>query len=187
MSLREDFEFDGDGAAAEVQKAYDESGRYEFDDERLWPWTVRRHSVALQLRSRLMLAVNDENGCIDSFMKTGFYPHLYHDIVVVLFLLHLDNKEVIGLEELNYQTAMGKAYQWAESIKLDYGSKKFFDAGKILGKILHQIHVSWYQVAKEAKSEEIPDEKKSADTGQAGRSNSVSELRGPPDMMQPTL
>ena len=53
MSLREDFGHDGE-AAAEVQKAYDESGRYEFDGKRLEPWTVRRHSVALQLQRHVV-------------------------------------------------------------------------------------------------------------------------------------
>jgi hypothetical protein len=180
MSLREDFAHEE--AAAEVQKAYDESGRYEFDGGRLEPWTVRRHSVALQLRSRLVRAVNDENNCVDSFMQTGFYPHLFHDLVIVLYLLHLDKESVIGLEELEYRPAMTKAYDWAESIKLDYGSAKFFEAAKIMGKILHQIHVSWYQVVKTSQPETDGDtEKKSVDTDQAGRLNSVSELRRPLD------
>jgi hypothetical protein len=184
MSLREDFEFEE--AASQVQKAYDESGRYEFDGRRLEPWTVRRHSVALQLRSRLVRAVNDENNCVDSFMQTGFYPHLFHDLVIVLYLLHLDKEGVIGLEEFEYRPAMAKAYDWAESIKLDYGSAKFFEAAKIMGKILHQIHVSWYQVVKASQPETNGDtEKKSADIDQAGKSNFVSEPHRPPDIPQP--
>jgi hypothetical protein len=186
MSLREDFAHED--AAAEVQKAYDESGRYEFDGRRLEPWTVRRHSVALQLRSRLVRAVNDENNCVDSFMQTGFYPHLFHDLVIVLYLLHLDKESVIGLEEREYRLAMIQAYDWAESIKLEYGSAKFFEAAKIMGKILHQIHVSWYQVVKAAQPETNGDtEKKTEDTDQLGKSNFVSEPRRPPDIPQPTL
>jgi hypothetical protein len=185
MSLRDDFEFEE--AAAEVQKAYDESGRYEFDGRRLEPWTVRRHSVALQLRSRLIRAVNDENNCVDSFMQTGFYPHLFHDLVIVLYLLHLDKESVIGLEEREYRPAMALAYEWAESIKLDYGSAKFFEAAKIMGKILHQIHVSWYQVVKAGQPETNGDaEKKSGDIDQPGKSNFVSEPHRPPDIPQPT-
>jgi len=184
MSLREDFEFEG--SATEVQKAYDESGRYEFDGRRLEPWTVRRHSVALQLRSHLVQAFNDENKCVDAFTQTGFYPHLYHDLVVVLFLLHLDKAAVVKLESLNEFEAMSRAYEWAESIKLEYGSAKFFEAAKILGKILRQIHVSWYQVAKTAEPEDNGDtEKKSVDTGQAGKSNFVSEPPRHQDIQQP--
>lgn len=184
MSLREDFEFED--VAAAVQKAYDESGRYEFEGRRLEPWTVRRHSVALQLGSRLVRAINDENNCLDSFKATGFYPHLLHDVIVVLFLLQLDKSAVISLEEESYHNAMSLAYTWAESIGLEYGSAKFFAAAKILGKVLHQIHVSWFQVAKAADSENNGEKKSSDDTGQAGKSSFVSEPHRPPDTMPAT-
>ena len=93
---------------------------------------------------------------------------------------------VIRLEALIQEKAMAMAYDWAESIKLDYGSAKFFAACKILGKILHQIHVSWYQVVKTSPPETNGDtEKKSEDTNQAGKSNFVSEPLRPLDIPQP--
>src|SRR6516165_10511784 len=98
MSLRDEIEI-AEASAAEVQKAYDEANRYEFMGKRLEPWTVRRHSVALQLRSRLMRGMNDENKSVENFMSSGFYPHVFHDIVIVLYLLHLDKIEVVRLEQ----------------------------------------------------------------------------------------
>lgn len=181
MSLRDELPVI-EPSAADVQKAYDESGRYEFEGRRLEPWTIRRHSVALQLGSRLVRAVNDENNCIDTFTETGFYPHLFHDVIICLYLLHLNKNEVIALEEKSYQAAMAFVYDWAESVQLDYGSAKFFAACKILGKILHQIHVSWFQVAAAA-APENNGEKKSADTDQPGKSSFVSEQSRAPDTL----
>lgn len=185
MSLREDFAFDSQ-AAAEVQKAYDESGQYDFMGHKTEPWTIRRHSVALQLRSRLMTAINDENNCIDTFMKTGLYPHLFHDVVIVMYLLHLKKETVVKLERLPEDTARELAYTWAESIPLTYGSAPFFEATRILGKILKQIHVSWFQTREKEGAESGNGEKKSLATGQLGKSSSFMEQSEPADIMPDT-
>jgi hypothetical protein len=155
MSLREELEMPAEEA---VQKAYDEAGRFEFMGRRLEPWTVRRHSVSLQLRSRLMRGMEDENKSISTFLADGFYPHVIHDLVVVLYLCHLDKTEVVKLEQLSETEAMAQAYDWAESIPLSYGSAAFFEGVKVLAKILHGMHVSWFQIAK---SEAAEPEKKS--------------------------
>src|ERR1700746_2854251 len=147
MSLRDDLEIP-DVSGVDVQKAYDEAGRYEFMGHRLEPGTVRRHSVALQLQSRLMRGMDDENGSISNFLRDGFYPHIFHDLVIVLYLAHLDKTEVVKLEQLSPDEAMARAYDWAEMIPLSYGSEAFFEGTQILGKILHAIHVSWFQIAK---------------------------------------
>jgi hypothetical protein len=185
MSLRDELAT-GEPSAAEVQKAYDEAGRYEFMGRRLEPWTVRRHSVALQLRSRLMRGMNDENNNIETYLSTGFYPHVLHDIVIILYLLHLDKRQVIELEQLGVIDALDRAYQWAESIPLTYGSAVFFEAAKVMGKILHAMHVSWFQVVKK----EIEDganngEKKiqDPDTERPGNCKLVSELSEPAGLM----
>src|ERR1700740_1743530 len=94
---------------------------------RLEPWTVRRHSVALQLQSRLMRGMDDENKSVSAFLAEGFYPHLFHDLVVVLYLAHLDKTEVIELERVSESEAMTRAYDWAEAIPLNYGSEAFFE------------------------------------------------------------
>jgi hypothetical protein len=185
MSLRDDFAFDGQ-AAAEVQKAYDESGQYDFMGHKTEPWTVRRHSVALQLRSRLVTAINDENGCIDTFMKTGLYPHLLHDLVVVMYLLHLKKEQVVKLERMTEDAARDLAYSWAESIPLTYGSAPFFEASRILGKILKQIHVSWFQIRQKEGAESTDGEKKSQDIAEPGKSSSSMEQSEPADMMPDT-
>jgi hypothetical protein len=185
MSLRDDFAFDGQ-TAAEVQKAYDESGQYDFMGHKTEPWTVRRHSVALQLRSRLVTAINDENGCIDTFMKTGFYPHLFHDVVIVMYLLHLKKEHVVRLERMSEDAARDLAYNWAESIPLTYGSAPFFEATQILGKILKQIHVSWFQVRQKEGAESETSEKKSQDIAEHGKSKSSTVQSEPADIMPGT-
>jgi hypothetical protein len=180
MSLRDEIEV-AEASAAEVQKAYDEANRYEFMGKRLEPWTVRRHSVALQLRSRLMRGMNDENNSVENFMSSGFYPHVFHDIVIVLYLLHLDKIEVVKLEQLSELEAIGRAYDWAEAIPLTYGTEAFFEGAQILGKILHAIHVSWFQLAKKEKAGSNGEKKISDVTERPGNLNLSSEQFGQPD------
>lgn len=170
MSLREDFAFDSQ-TAAEVQKAHDEAARYEFMGHRLEPWTIRRHSVALQLRSRLMRGMNDENNSVSSFLADGFYPHVYHDLVVVLYLMHLNKTEVVQLEQLSESEAMDRAYLWAESIPLTYGSESFFEGTKVLAKVLHSMHISWFQTVQKETSQNNEKKILSGDIGQPGNSN----------------
>jgi hypothetical protein len=182
MSLRDELEI-AETNAAEVQKAYDEAGLYEFMGRRLEPWTVRRHSVALQLRSRLMRAMNDENDSLENFIQSGFYPHVFHDIVIVLYLMHLDKTEVVKLEQLSETAAMDRAYEWAEAIPLTYGSAAFFEGAKVLGKILHSIRVSWFQAAKK-EAEQAGDNGQKKIPGaieRPGSLNSFSEQSGQPD------
>src|SRR5246127_3446009 len=181
MSLREDLEI----GPADTQKAYDEAGRYEFMGHRLEPWTVRRHSVAVQLQSRLMRGVDDENGSISTFLRDGFYPHIFHDLVIVLYLAHLDKTEVVKLEQLSAAEAMARAYDWAETIPLNYGSEAFFEGAKILGKILHGLRVSWYQSAK-TESSDNGEKKILGVIERPGNSKSVSGPSEPADSM-PTM
>ena len=181
MSLRDELEI----GPVDTQKAYDEAGRYEFMGHRLEPWTVRRHSVALQLKSRLMRGMEDEDKSISNFLSAGFYPHVFHDLVVVLYLLHLDKREVVQLELLSADEAMDRAYSWAEAIPLTYGSAAFFEGAKILGKMLHSMHVSWFQMA--SKDGENGEKKiLTGDTDQPGNSRSVSEQSGQPDLTPST-
>src|SRR6201993_2017901 len=147
MSLRDNLKIP-DVSGAEVQKAYDEAGRYEFMGHRLEPWTVRRHSGAVQLQSRLVRGMGEEKGSVLNFLRDGFYPHIFHDLLIVLYLAHLDKAEVVKLEQLSSAEAMARAYDWAETIPLSYGTEAFFEGTQILGKILHAIRVSWYQSAK---------------------------------------
>ena len=185
MSLRDEL-VTGEVSAEDVQKAYDEAGRYEFMGRRLEPWTIRRHSVALQLRSRLMRGIDDENNSIANFLADGFYPHVVHDLVVVLYLLHLDSKQVVELEQLSVVQAMDRAYGWAEKIPLVYGSDAFFAGAKILAKLLYSISVSWFQVA--PKETPTNGEKKipTDGTGPLGNWKSVSEPCAPADSMPNT-
>jgi hypothetical protein len=173
-TLRDELQIDGTLSAADTQKAYDEAGRYEFMGRRLEPWTVRRHSVALQLRSRLMRVMDDENNSLSTFLSDGFYPHLFHDLVVVLYLMHLDKMEVVVLEQLSETAALDRAYSWAEGIPLTYGSAPFFEGTKILGKLLNSLHVSWFKAVKPEPSEN-GEKKISIATGSPGSSSSVSE------------
>ena len=184
MSLREELAMEP--SAAEVQKAYDEAGRYEFQGRRLEPWTIRRHSVALQLRSHLMRGMNDENNSIESYLSTGFYPHVFHDIVVILYLLHLNKREVVELEQLPIVDALDRAYDWAESIPLTYGSAAFFEAAKVMGRILHSMHVSWFQIVKKESGEAENNGEKKIPAGVTdlhGNLNSVSEQSEQADLM----
>ena len=180
MSLRDDLEIP-DVSGAEVQKAYDEAGRYEFMGHRLEPWTVRRHSVALQLQSRLMRGMDDENGSISNFLRDGFYPHIFHDLVIVLYLAHLDKAEVVKLEQLSPTEAMARAYDWAETIPLNYGSEAFFEGAKVLGKILRGLRVSWYQSAKTESAGDNGQKKILGVIEQPGNSKSVSAPSEPAD------
>ena len=185
MSLRDELAIDG-ASVQDVQKAYDEAGRYEFMGHRLEPWTVRRHSVALQLRSRLMRGMNDENNSVENYIQTGFYPHVFHDIVIILYLLHLDKFEVAKLEQLSETEAMDRAYSWAESIPLIYGSAVFFEAAKVMGKILHSMHVSWFQIVKKESEEPGENGEKKIPTNaidQPGNLSSLSEQSGQADLM----
>jgi len=184
MSLRDELAFDS--VTEQVQKAYDEAGSYEFMGRRLEPWTVRRHSVALQLRSRLMRVMDDENHSISTFLQDGFYPHVFHDLVVVLYLLHLDKHEVVKLEQLSESAAMAKAYDWAESIPITYGSAAFFEGAKILGKILHSMHVSWFQAAKNEGSENGQKKIPQDVIDQPGNSRLPSAQSEPADSMPST-
>ena len=183
MSLRDELTLGTEPSAADVQKAYDEAGRYEFMGRRLEPWTIRRHSVALQLQSRLMRGMTDENNSVENYLSTGFYPHIFHDLVVILYLLHLDKFEVVKLEQLSESAAMDRAYEWAESIPLTYGSAVFFEAAKVMGKILHSMHVSWFQIVKKESEPGDNGQKKilSSDTGAPGNWKSASEQSTPAD------
>ena len=175
MSLREDLEI----GPADTQKAYDEAGRYEFMGHRLEPWTVRRHSVAIQLGCRIMRGMNDEKNSISQFLASGFYEHVYHDLVIVLYLMHLDKKEVIQLEQLPEPEAMDRIYDWAEAIPLNYGTATFFEGAKIMGKLLHSMQVSWFQLVK--KDGSANDEKKilTGDIERPGNSSSLPEQSEP--------
>lgn len=181
MSLRD--ELATEPSAAEVQKAYDEAGRYEFMGHRLEPWTVRRHSVALQLKSRLMSAMNDENDSVSRFLEDGFYPHLFHDLVVVLYLMHLNKVEVVELELMPAKEALDRAYTWAETIPLTFGTAPFFEGVKIMGKVLHSMHVSWFQATKREQSDNGQKKIPSADINRPGNSSSFLEQSAPADSM----
>lgn len=148
-TLREELGADSVSVAEAVQKAYDDSRSYEFQGHRTEPWTIARHSVALQLRSRLVKAMDDENESLTAFLTSGFYPHIFHDVVVVMFLLHSTPENVVKLEQTDYSAAMVQAYAWAETVPILYGSEAFFQATRILGKILHQIRLSWFQIRRE--------------------------------------
>jgi len=183
MSLRDELLM-GQSSAAEVQKAYDEAGRYEFNGRRLEPWTVRRQSVAIALGSRIMRGMSDENNSVENYLATGFYPHVFRDLVLCLYLMHLDKRQVIDLEQLSKADAMSQVYDWAESVPITYGSAIFFEGAKVMGKVLHAMQVSWFQVARSDTEGSDNGQKKiltSVDTEQPGNSNSVSERSGQPD------
>lgn len=190
MSLRDELLM-GQSSAAEVQKAYDEAGRYEFNGRRLEPWTVRRQSVAIALGSRIMRGMSDENNSVENYLATGFYPHVFRDLVLCLYLMHLDKRQVIDLEQLSKTEAMIQVYDWAESIPITYGSAIFFEGAKVMGKVLHAMQVSWFQVAtRESEQGSDNGQKKiltCADTEPLGNSKSVSERSGQPDSTPNTL
>ena len=181
MSLRDELSAAGAVSQADVQQAFDQARQYEFMGRRLEPWTVRRHSVALQLRSRLMRAMDDENHSVSAFLTDGFYPHVFHDMTVVLYLMHLGKREVIELEQLSYPDAMELAYSWAEGIPLEYGSELFFQAAKILGKLLHSMHVSWFQTVQKEGTDNEQKKIHSVDTGPLGNSKFAPEQSDPVD------
>ena len=169
--------------AEAVQKAYDESRSYEFQGYRTQPWTIARHSVALQLRSRLVQAMDDENQCLTTFLQSGFYPHIYHDVVVVMFLLHQSSESVVRCEKLNYETVMVQAYAWAETVPISYGSKAFFESTRILAKILHQIRISWFQIKRDGTNGDSEKKIQPATTEQVGKSSSPMEQSAQADTM----
>jgi hypothetical protein len=179
MSLRDELEIPGEVSAADVQRAYDEAGRYQFMGRRLEPWTVRRQSVALQLGCRLLRGMNDENDSVSQFLAGGFYPRVYHDVLVVLYLMHLDKKEVVQLEQLPEAQAMDQIYDWAEAIPLKYGSGTFFEGAKIMGKILHSMHISWFQTAKKELGDNGEKKILPADIERPGNLSSLPAQSGP--------
>jgi hypothetical protein len=177
MSLRDELAMEP--SAADVQQAYDEAGRYEFMGRRLEPWTIRRQSVAIALGCKIMSGM--EGKTVESYLATGFYSEVFRDLIICLYLMHLNKRQVVELEELSKTDAMDRAYDWAEAIPLIYGTALFFEGAKVLAKILHAMQKCWFQAVTEAGEN---GEKKILTTGaidRPGNSSSVSEQFGPPD------
>lgn len=164
MSLNEEFNiFD---PASDVQEAYDQSEQEEFNESKLRPWTIARHSVAIALGCKIVSAVGP---FVAEFMETGAYDNVYRDVVIVLYLSSIPDGAVLDLDaRINVKTIMTEAYAWAEKHGVVYGSPAFVSGVQILDRILKNILSSFFEVESDGASSEA----KKKDTDQPGKSKS---------------
>jgi hypothetical protein len=154
--------------AEEVQKAFDQS----VNDN----WTPARQSAAMSLGVDILTGVFKKD--IKRLEKTGTYPNVYRDVIIVLWLRDLPWEEVtrinarVGGEDPREQVeeCIAKAYAWAETEGLSYASPKFREGVRTMLGLVKRVFTSFYAVEGNGKPESAL--KKS--TGQPGKSASVS-------------
>src|SRR5215471_11762085 len=87
----------------EIQEAFDEAGT---DGETRAPWTIARHSAAMNLGCKAVLAVGPD---VRQLMIKGTYPNALRDVIIVLWLCSLSEKEIIKLNCIMTPEAEQKA------------------------------------------------------------------------------
>lgn len=166
MTLNEDLGILNPAEAA--QNAYDESARPRFQASCLHPWTIARHSVAMTLGCRLITAVGP---FVTDFLADGNYSNIFRDVVIVLWLSSLDEKQVIEADRAEVDKSMGEAYKWAEEQGIEYGSPAYLEGVSLLDKILKQILASFFE------AEQGGEEVKKKDTKPLGKSKLLMRLQ----------
>lgn len=165
MNLNDDLAILDPAEAA--QSAYDESARNRFQASALHPWTIARHSVAMTLGCKLITAVGPFVG---EFLADGKYSNVYRDVVIVLWLSTLDEKQVIETDRSDVENSMEKAYAWAEENGIAYGGPSYLEGVSLLDRILKQVLASFFEV-------EQTGELKKKDIAEPGRSRLLARLQ----------
>src|SRR5260221_296735 len=133
MSLKEDF--DGFDPASETQKAHDNALSNNWDGEILEPWTLRRESAALLMGCKML----SDLAAFQRFFKTGTYPSVLQDVIIVLWLLSIPKEAVLDVAKLGEDRAkekLGAAFDWAEDNNISRGSKSFKSGVDVVAKIM---------------------------------------------------
>ncbi len=131
MSLNDDFDF---APAKRAQDAYDGAIANHWNGNVLEAWTIQREAAALLMGCKIL----GDWATFERFFKTNTYPSILKDIIIVLWLLSVDDKSVLEVVKLGEDRAHEKleeALKWAEKHNIRMGSKTFTDGVLVLAKI----------------------------------------------------
>lgn len=160
---------------SEIQEAFDEA---DSDAETRAPWTIARHSAAMNLGCKAVLAVGPD---VRQLMIKGTYPNALRDVIIVLWLCSLSEKEVIKLNCLMMpeaeEKAIARAFEWAEKAGLEYGNKLFLEGLEFLDRIVSQVWKSFYQTTDNG------NKISKKNSGPHGKFDSLIPLSSQPDTM----
>lgn len=158
----------------EIQEAFDGAGA----NGRV-PWTIARHSAAMNLGCKAVLAVGPD---VRELMIKGTYPNALRDVIIVLWLCSLNEKEVIKLNCFMTaeaeQKAISQAFAWADKVGLQYGNKLFLEGLASLDSIVSQIWHSFYQTTGTSNKATIK-----KNSHQPGKSDLLIQQSSQPDTM----
>jgi|SRR6516225_5226474 hypothetical protein len=131
----------------DIQNAFDQAqvDGTEFAGALRAPWTIARHSAAMNLGCKVILAIGPD---VRELMTTGAYSNALRDVILVLWLCSLAETEVIKLNCIlsaqAEQQAITKAFGWADKIGLIYGSKLYLEGLALLDEIISGVWHSFY-------------------------------------------
>lgn len=166
MSLKDELEFSEHDQQDETQEAYDEAKRGPVSGDLVFnTWTLRRHSVAMTLGCKVILAVGP---AVKGLLDKGTYSNALRDVVIVLWLSSQDDDKVKLIDRSSDPLAyIDEAFEWAESVQLGYGTKLYMDGLKIIEAIVLKIFASMFTVDETDKK---PSAQKKTVTAQRGKS-----------------
>jgi hypothetical protein len=136
-----------DDLVLDIQNAFDQAqtNGAEFAGDSRAPWTIARHSAAMNLGCKVILAIGPD---VRELMTTGTYSNALRDVILVLWLCSLSETEVIKLNCIltkeTEQEAITKAFKWADKIGLVYGSKLYLEGLALLDEIISGVWHSFY-------------------------------------------
>lgn len=149
-----------DDPAKDVQAAYDNSDAGQFAGAPRAAWTIARHSAAMNLGCKIVLAVGPD---VKELMVRGTYSNSLRDVIIALWLCTLSETEVIrlncALSKADEEKAITTAFKWAEKVGLEYGSKLFLEGLALLDSIVEGVWKSFYSTIEGGK---IVDSKKNS-------------------------
>lgn len=166
-----------DDPLLDVQEAFDqaEAGGAEFADQPRAPWTIARHSAAMNLGCKVVLAIGPD---VRELMTKGAYSNALRDVIIVLWLCSLPETEVIKLNCIlssqAEQKAIERAFRWADKIGLVYGSKLYLEGLSLLDAIISQVWHSFYSTVDSGSGKEVK-----KNSHQPGKSESLTQPLSP--------
>src|SRR5215475_8373938 len=144
-----------DDPGLNAQEAFDQvqGEGAEFAGRSRAPWTIARHSAAMNLGCKVVLAIGPD---VRELMIRGAYSNALRDVIIVLWLCSLSETEVIKLNCIltpeAEQQAITKAFKWADSIGLVYGSKLYLEGLALLDGIVEGVWHSFYSTTSNGSS-----------------------------------
>jgi hypothetical protein len=168
--------------ALDVQIAYEEGGAGITFAGVTAPWTIARHSAALSLGCKPLLGVGPD---VRDLMVNGTYSNALRDVIIVLWICSLTEKEVLKLNCVlspeAEQEAIAKAFSWAEKIGLTYGTRLYLEGLALLDRLITGIWHSFFTTTGQGKP--VLSKK---NIFQPGKSESLTQPQSQPDT-QPVM